>query len=116
MTGENNSVPRGLTRLQGRPYAVNPARLKGTGCTSSPSRIGFRCYRSMRPFNNSLFISSLPKISISPLAKKNGINTTNISSMVAKIPWVRYRFGKACGKRLTVPELDQRFLKKVADN
>jgi hypothetical protein len=44
------------------------------------------CYPSVRAFNNSLFISSLPKISISPLAKKNGINTTNISSMVAKTP------------------------------
>ena len=49
------------------------------------SRIGFRCYPSVRAFNNSLFISSLPKISISPLAKKNGINTTNTSSTVAKI-------------------------------
>ena len=48
------------------------------------SRIGSRSYPSVRAFNNSLFISSLPKISISPLAKKNGINTTNMSSMVAK--------------------------------
>ena len=26
------------------------------------------------------------------------------------LPWVRYRFGKAPGKRLTMPGLDQRFL------
>ena len=44
----------------------------------------FGCYPSVRVFNNSLCTSSLPKISISPLAKKNGINITNISNMVAK--------------------------------
>ena len=52
-------------------------------CPTDPE-FGSRSYPSVRAFNNSLFISSLPKISISPLAKKNGINTTNMSSMVAK--------------------------------
>jgi hypothetical protein len=50
----------------------------------------------------SLFISSLPKILISPLAKKNGISTTNNEQHGSVIPRVRYRFGEAHRKRLRI--------------
>jgi hypothetical protein len=61
-------------------FVIEPQQIECVEDWRAPSRY----YPSVRAFNNSLFISSLPKISISLLAKKNGINTTNISSMVAK--------------------------------
>ena len=75
------------------------------------------CYPSVRAFNNSLIISSLPKTSIRPFAKKKGINTTNTSRVVAKIS-LGYcnRFEKTRGERVAVPDLDQRFLEKAADH
>jgi len=51
----------------------------------------------------------LPKTSISPFAKKKGINTTNTSRVVAKIS-----LGSATAA--AVPDLDPRFLQKVADH